>query len=393
VENSPLIEELIENGLSLSTPEEVKELWKLKRRLIEEKIKAITKAVSKQLLKVEDAKKIKELLNELFLKIEEIEKRVEEEDTIKTSSILARELLLDLEERRERVESEFTTGFPSLDEKVILERSHYVVIGARPGVGKTTFMIQMALANLHRGKKVLFISLEMTSKELMRRIVAYETGISLTHIQRGNLTEEERERIVEFLERFKQNYEDLFFVVDKGGLTLGEILMLIKKVQPDVVFIDYLQLIKFPVGYGDKEAQMLGEVSKSLKAIAKNQNCLVVASTQINREVEKTASKRPTIAMVGGNEQIEQDADLILLLHSPEKVFKAQGKEVPWSLKGKLEVIIAKNRHGGVEEVITLKRDEKTGKFLDPIYAEAEKEKIEDLGDLEDLDDLGDLEL
>ena len=192
---------------------------------------------------------------------------------------------------------------------------------------------------------------------------------------------------MEFLEKFKQNYEDLFFVVDKGGLTLGEILILIKKVQPDVVFIDYLQLIKFRVGYGNKEAQILGEISKSLKAIAKNQNCLVVASAQVNREVEKTVSKRPTIAMIGGNGQIEQYADLILLLHSPEKIFKAQNKEVPQDLKGKIEVIVGKNRHGEFERVITLQRDERTGKFLDPIYVKMEKEEIEDLGDLEDFFD------
>ena len=228
----------------------------------------------------------------------------------------------------------------------LMFRAGLYIIGARPGMGKTTLAINVAENIARRGKNILFISLEMSDTQIMCKRIAADTGVSYTAIMSGRMTEEEKERTWESAKRLTERG---LFVNRKAGLTVGDIGLLAQKVKGvDVVMIDYLGLIRPSNGTGSRYEDYTN-ISGELKQLAMKLNIPIVALSQLNRANTQRESKRPGLADLRDTGAIEQDADSVILLHREEYYKREQGEKNPDAEQ--IELIIAKNRHGNTGTV------------------------------------------
>ncbi len=257
---------------------------------------------------------------------------------------------------------------PSLDAILGEMRPKQLVIGAgRPGMGKTALALSYALGAAQRGHGVLFVSLEMSSRELAARMAAdlcfqNGEGVPYSAIRDGDLNDWQNRRVAQagsFMHGLPFN------VVDAGNLTTGRLNMLVRRharrmaakgQKLELVIIDYLQLLS-PDSKGRSNYEAVSEVSRALKAIAKDHSVAVFALAQLSREVEKRPDKRPQLSDLRDSGQIEQDADAVLFLLRPE-YYLNQAEPAPsaasraqWEaemdmVKGQIEFIIAKRRNG-----------------------------------------------
>lgn len=275
------------------------------------------------------------------------------------------------------------SGFSSLDRVTGgFNNSDLVVIASRPGMGKSAFILNVALNAIKQEYPVAIFSIEMNSEQLIQRILAMETGIALENFRKINtLTDEQIEMIYEASERIK-NYP--LFIDDTPAISLFELRTKARrlKVQNNIkmIIVDYLQLITIQDRSLYSREQEVSFISRSLKTIAKELDIPVIAVSQLNREVEKRRDYRPHLSDLRESGAIEQDADLIIFLYRPEyykiKEIIDANNEIKPIPKGYTEVIIAKHRHGPTD-TIALTYLSSVNKFddvgfakLQPIYGE-----------------------
>ena len=204
-------------------------------------------------------------------------------------------------------------GFPGLDDILGgLEGGDMIVIGARPGVGKSAFVTQVTTSLARSGKRVGFYNLEMQEKQIYERFVVAESGIGLTRLRRAVRflgDEEERfQRANEVLEK-----EDRI-VITTGSKAMSEIRSESRHMGYDVIVIDYLQLLKADKTYRGNRYAEVGAISKAIKALAMELNIPVIALSQLNRVSEARDTKEPTMSELREAGDIEQDASVILLM-------------------------------------------------------------------------------
>jgi len=325
----------------------------MRKLLLTEKVKVLYKRLEELVKNTDEFELISQAIESLAEEIVQLKTEIRSEERVcegERWEEVAEEIL----QRTEMVEfqpNEFTTGIEGLDNKISLNRGNLLVVGARPGVGKTTIALNIAIENALRGKRVLFFSMEMPIVQIAERVFAIGTGIKLEDLQVGRLTEEEKEKVREFVELIKEN-----LIIVEGDKSVAEIRFLTKRKKPDMVVVDYIQRMKGE--RGQTEYERISKAVAGLKSIALEEDVFVVALAQINRESSKRADKKPTLSDLKGSGKIEEDADTVLLLHSPEQNFKVSGREVPDDLKNVLHIIVAKNRHKGFIGVIVAKRDE-----------------------------------
>lgn len=256
--------------------------------------------------------------------------------------------------KREDGLSGVPSGFTKLDRITSgWQPSDLVIIAARPSMGKTAFVLSMARnMAVEHNKSVAFFSLEMSSVQLVNRLIVAESEISSDKIRNGNLTEEEWQRM-EY--RVKRLEEASIFIDDTPGISIFELRAkcrrLVRSEKIDIVIIDYLQLMTgTPETKGNRE-QEVSTISRALKGIAKELNVPVVALSQLNRSVEiRTGTKRPQLSDLRESGAIEQDADMVLFIHRPEKYGFLEDEQGN-SLKGLAEIILAKHRNGALGDV------------------------------------------
>ena len=255
------------------------------------------------------------------------------------------EVITDIEnDERSLLDNDFvTTGFNKLNH--ILNGGFYkkqlVVIGARPSVGKTSIAQQMILKASDSGKKCLFISLEVDKKNVFLKFVSNMVSIDGYKLQIRKFNQSELESI----KQAKKNLRELnIYVNDSSSLNVSQIENIIKKqleIEPvDMVFIDYIQIIRFLNQGNFNEASAIKENTSRLKEIAKKYNVGVVALAQISRKGVEN-NQEPTVNDLKGSGGIEEDADVAILLHRDKNQEESGGY---FSNNGKL--IIAKNRYG-----------------------------------------------
>ena len=241
------------------------------------------------------------------------------------------------------------TGYLNLDRMLNkgLDRQSLVIVGARPGMGKTTFLLNLAakMAFDHE-QPVAFFSLEMATLKLASRILALRTGIQEEKIKLGNLAEEEVERIYEAGKKFS----DKKLIIDETPhIGLFELRAKLRKIKAKyglkAAFIDYLQLMDSGLKGTPNREEQIGKISEGLKSICKELDIIIIAAAQLNRSVESRGLKRPMLADLRESGRIEQDADLATLLYRPE-YYGITEDENGNSTQGLAELIIAKNRHG-----------------------------------------------
>jgi replicative DNA helicase len=231
-----------------------------------------------------------------------------------------------------------STGWKYLDKYIGgWNKGNMVVIAGRPGSGKTAIALSLAIDSCKLAK-VLFISLEMSKEELAKRYLSFIANVENYKIRSARLTETDLKQITEQL--YGMNMD--FFLDDGSNSDINDIVAKIKlhkaKHGLDIVFIDYMQLIK---SHQKVREQEIAHISRTLKLLAKELGITVIALAQLSRETEKRAEKKPMLSDLRESGQIEQDADIVLFPFRP--AYYSDDKP---EIEMDAELIIGKNRHG-----------------------------------------------
>lgn len=245
------------------------------------------------------------------------------------------------------------TGFPRLDRSLLgLRAGQMVVIGARPGVGKTSFALNVAVNAAAQGASVAFFSLEMSSVEVGQRLLSSRSRIDLSTIRSARIRENQWH---ELLTACNDLSSLDVRVDDTPGTTVTEIRAKARRMlhnkEKGLVIIDYLQLLSPPSGQrrSDSRATEVAEMSRGIKIMAKELGVPVIALSQLSRETERRTGKRPQLSDLRESGAIEQDADVVLLLDRSSTPEEAERQDRPDT--GMTDVIIAKNRSGPTDIV------------------------------------------
>lgn len=237
------------------------------------------------------------------------------------------------------------TGFTDLDYKMSgLQNSDLIIFAARPAMGKTSFVLNIAEhIALKEKKTVAIFSLEMSKQQLVNRLFAMRAQIDSMTLRNGTLKEDEWERLIEAASVIG---ESKLLIDDTPSITVRELRSKCRKYQLehglDVVMIDYLQLMQGGGRGSDSRQQEISDISRSLKVLARELNVPIIALSQLSRAVESRTDHRPVLSDLRESGAIEQDADIVMFLYRDEVYHKDT------ELKGIGEVIIAKQRHGPI---------------------------------------------
>ncbi len=258
------------------------------------------------------------------------------------------------------------SGFSALDRITSgWQKTDLIIVAARPAMGKTAFVLSMArnMAVDHRQGVAVF-SLEMSSIQLVNRLIAAETELGAEKIKSGKLEEYEWAQLNQ---RIKALDEAPIFIDDTPALSVFEFRAKCRrlKMQHDIniIIVDYLQLMTAGTDNRFSREQEVSTISRSLKAIAKELNVPIIALSQLNRSVESREGRRPQLSDLRESGAIEQDADIVTFIHRPE-YFGLTEDESGNSLLGVAEIIIAKHRNGATADVHLRFRKE-LAKFTD----------------------------
>lgn len=242
------------------------------------------------------------------------------------------------------------SGYPDLDNALNgFKPEQFIIICGRPGMCKTTVMLNMAhnMAEVEQ-RKVLVYSLEASRKSTTMKIVSRISQVPYKSIESGNLDEEQEERVKEAL----ASLADLdLYICDDPYVSLGTIQAHVEQAKRagkpyDIVFIDYLQLIKTRKRKDDNFNLEIAEISRGLKLYSMSENMPIVALAQLNRGLEARQDKRPKASDLRDSGSLEQDADLILGVYRDE-VYNPET-----SKRGELELLMLKNRHGDIRHTV-----------------------------------------
>ena len=275
------------------------------------------------------------------------------------------------------------SGFSRLDRVTSgWQKSDLVIIAARPGMGKTALALTMCrnIAINHKTPIGIF-SLEMSTDQLVNRLISSESEIPSNKLRKGNLEEYE---FVQLHEKIKDLAEAPIYIDDTPGLSVFELRAkarrLVKNHGVKIIIVDYLQLMTAGGNKIGNREQEISTISRSLKGIAKELKIPVIALSQVNRGVESrtSTSKRPILADLRESGAIEQDADIVTFIYRPEyyKIYEWENSD---DSRGQAEIIIAKHRNGPLDN-IRLKFINTLAKFSDLDYFDGVNEE-ENLGD------------
>ncbi len=258
------------------------------------------------------------------------------------------------------------SGFSGLDRITSgWQKTDLIIVAARPAMGKTAFVLSMArnmAVDHHQG--VAVFSLEMSSLQLVNRLIAAETELGAEKIKTGKLEDYEWAQLNQ---RIKSLDEAPIFIDDTPALSVFEFRAKCRrlKMQHDIniIIVDYLQLMTAGSDMRGSREQEVSTISRSLKAIAKELDVPIIALSQLNRSVESREGKRPQLSDLRESGAIEQDADIVTFIHRPE-YFGLTEDESGNSLLGVAEIIIAKHRNGATADV-HLRFKKELAKFTD----------------------------
>lgn len=265
------------------------------------------------------------------------------------------------------------SGFTALDRITGgWQKSDLLILAARPGMGKTAFVVTMAKnAAVEFNKPVAIFSLEMSSLQLVKRLISSETEIAQDKILKGNLDNHE---FVQLHERIKKLSTAPLFIDDTPALSIFELRAKARRLKENqnvsLIIIDYLQLMSGgPDSKGNRE-QEISNISRGLKSLSKELEIPIIALSQLSRQVENRpgGSKRPQLSDLRESGAIEQDADMVMFIYRPE-YYGIEFDEQNEPTRNKAEIIIAKNRHGALETV-KLRFIGQYAKFADLDYTE-----------------------
>ncbi|WP_194192637.1 replicative DNA helicase [Clostridium chrysemydis] len=260
-----------------------------------------------------------------------------------------------------------SSGFLDLDAKTSgFQKGDMVLVAARPSMGKTTFSLNIAEnAALRAGKSVVIFSLEMSKEQLAYKLLCSEANVDMLKLRTGNLDDKDWENIARATGPLSKAK---IYIDDTAGVSVMEMRSKCRRLKMeygiDMILIDYLQLMSGSSG-SESRQQEVSEISRSIKALAKEMECPVIALSQLSRAPEQRADHRPMLSDLRESGSIEQDADVVMFLYRDE-YYNKETEE-----KNMAECIIAKQRNGpvGTVKLAWLGQFSKFGN-LDNIHAE-----------------------
>lgn len=330
------------------------ELAALRRRLIEA-------AGQIARLAYEEDRDIDQVIDRAEATLFEVTERREKKDLVPIKRLMA-----DYYDRIEYLQSHrdelvgLPTGFIDLDKLLGgLQRSDLLIIAGRPGMGKTSFGLSIALnAALKHKAVVAFFTLEMSGEQLVQRMVSSETGIDSRRLMVGDIHDLEWER---FVKASGDLSETLIFIDDTPAPTPLEIRSKCRRLaaeyELDLVIIDYLQLMSGGVRSENRQ-QEISYISRSLKGLARELHVPVIALSQLSRAVEARQDKRPILSDLRESGSIEQDADIVMFIYRDEVYDELTDR------RNIADIIVAKHRNGPTGQVALRFAKEQT-KFMD----------------------------
>lgn len=237
------------------------------------------------------------------------------------------------------------TGFYDLDSKLSgLQKSDLIIVAGRPSMGKTSFAINMAQYAMLHGAAVAVFSLEMSREQLMTRMMCSDAKVDLQALRTGALSQADWDRLSEAMTRLQSTS---CYIDDTGGITVSEMRTKLRRLKLelgrlDLVVIDYLQLMSY-TGKSDNRVQIVAEITRSLKMLARELDVPVVLLSQLSRAPEQRTDHRPMMSDLRESGSIEQDADVIIMLFRPAVYDPTAGNEAV--------AIVAKHRNGPTGDV------------------------------------------
>ncbi|WP_075494910.1 replicative DNA helicase [Campylobacter geochelonis] len=307
---------------------------------------------------------------------------------IKESDQIIHELMLEMKKQKEAADKDLVgldTGFRYLNEYTKgFKEGELIIIAARPGMGKTAFVLNVIQKSLNLDKGVVFFSLEMPAAHLMMRMISASTSIPLSNILTANMSDDEFTR---FGDECKNMMEKKLFVYDNSYVNIHQIRTNLRKLKAkheeiSLCVIDYIGLMMSSSNFSERHLQ-IAEISRGLKLLARELGIPIVALSQLNRGLEARSNKRPMLSDLRESGAIEQDADVILFVYRNDVYAEQEEKEryeralnegkdmesytpkfVPNAKEEKAEVIVGKNRNGALGTVEVVFQKEFT-RFVD----------------------------
>lgn len=298
----------------------------------------------------EDAEDVEDIMDSAEKRILEVASGKRSKDFVPLQDILLNTL--------EQIEARYSnkgsitglpTGFTELDHLTAgLQKSDLILVAARPSMGKTAFTLNIAAHVVLRAKEpVAFFSLEMSKEQLVQRLICSEGRIDSQRLRVGELEDKEWGDLIDTANRLSAAP---LYIDDTPGITVMELRSKARRLKAEqglsLIIIDYLQLMQGRTSKsGDNRQQEISEISRSLKALARELNVPVVALSQLSRSVESRQIKRPMLSDLRESGSLEQDADIVMFLYR-EDYYDPDTEN-----KNITEVIIAKHRNGPVDTV------------------------------------------
>ncbi len=235
------------------------------------------------------------------------------------------------------------TGFKALDGLLSgFQKSDLVVFAGRPGMGKTSWILTVALNAARLGTRVAIFTMEMGVEQMVQRLLSMETGIRITQLRTADISSREQTRLTEAIGRISSLP---LFIDDTPSITPTEMRTKCRRLQHeyglDIVMVDYMQLMSAGKAYENNRVQEISYISRSLKELARELNVCVLSTAQLSRAVEQRQDKRPQLSDLRESGTIEQDADAVMFLYRDE-VYNPDTTEFP----NQADVMLSKHRHG-----------------------------------------------
>ena len=369
----------------------------------------ITLATEIKKLTIEDSLDVVDVMDRVEQKLYEITQESVSDD-FKDSKQITVNMLKDIERLKELGNSKLIgvdTGFENLNDKTSgFGKGDLVIVAARPAMGKTALVLNMALKAIERNEGVAFFSLEMPAEQLMLRMLSAKTSIPLQALRIGNLKDDEWSRLSSAVDDISRRK---LFVDDGGYATIHHVRSKLRKLKtqhPEIslAIIDYLQLMSGDSRFGNSGRQQeISEISRGLKQLARELEIPIIALSQLNRSLENRDNKRPILSDLRESGAIEQDADIILFVYRgniyklsdlKEKLEKAKAEdnqaniekyqraidELQRQTEEKTELIIGKQRNGPIGTVDLIFQNRFT-RFIDAKPDDKSYEVVFESGD------------
>ena len=265
------------------------------------------------------------------------------------------------------------TGFKGLDGLLGgLQKSDLVVFAGRPGMGKTSWILTVAMQAARRGARVAIFTMEMGVEQMVQRLLSMETGIKIGQLRTANINPREQTRLTEAIGRISNLP---LFIDDTPSITPIEMRTKCRRLQHEygleLVMVDYMQLMSAGKAYENNRVQEISYISRALKELARELNVCVLSTAQLSRAVEQRQDKRPQLSDLRESGSIEQDADAVMFLYRDE-VYNPDTTEFP----NQAEVMLSKHRHGPTGKV-ELYFEKSITKFMDVNYQRVDLSNLE----------------